>query len=564
MNKKGNIVVLLLLLLFQYQQRQQQADRQHQSVVDTAAVNAFVIISPRPLRKNRREAQVTTNRKTTIPAAIGTAATSRTAAASTGNEENEKVSRSAKEEEGGDCDDNILFHELIRAVCGGDETYKNNTTSIKIHLKVFPGGIRGVAASCRISSGEEIVRIPISSCFRPPIVTEAIHDDDNTISERSSLAAALARTLRTETNNNIVSLYKKMLPTAEELRSSLPVRWSLQEMEEIDPLLSRCRRFHKELEMDRIQREKDVTDVMQLLEAKKNELNNNEVGNGGGCSFSREDAHRALDIVETRACRIELPNWYGGSSDGTYSIPIICPVFDFGNHGASNKGSNAYYCIERIPAADRANTHIVESQEGKTSKMTEYYFVVRASRNLQAGEEILYNYGSAATAPSWKCLLNYGFVALDIDDFPDDNDTAEICVDGNYFEVSPVRVPLELVSLLIHKSNNEREASAIKIEGDDGGEDDLPSLTPDIAMCIADLVSLEAQVLSSLLVQEKDDSSNCSVASRLISNLHRAQRNVLLTLASNIMKHGNEQNLWRTWRGNALELHGEEIVFRIQ
>merc|ERR1719232_452662 len=138
--------------------------------------------------------------------------------------------------------------------------------------------------------------------------------------------------------------------------------------------------------------------------------------------------HRALDLVQTRSCRVERLD---GMSP---PIRVLAPIFDFINHGGKSK-SNAYFelkSIENVP-----------------------HFVVRATTNIPSKEEILIDYGDS-TRPAWKCLSSYGFVPQQEED-----SIAEVFMDGVRYEVGPYTIPVDMVESAIAAMEAENYISNI-------------------------------------------------------------------------------------------------------
>ena len=84
--------------------------------------------------------------------------------------------------------------------------------------------------------------------------------------------------------------------------------------------------------------------------------------------------------------------------------------------------------------------------------------MVQALRDMDAHEELLLDYGSASTRPAYQCLCSYGFVPdyghSNGDDDScagwqlDEEETAEVYVDGRRYEVGPTSIPETMVAAL--------------------------------------------------------------------------------------------------------------------
>lgn len=164
-------------------------------------------------------------------------------------------------------------------------------------------------------------------------------------------------------------------------------------------------------------------------------------------------------------------------------LRILAPIFDFINHGpgsaeGSTGGANAAFGID--------NERIFDMHDAS--------LVVRASRDLAAGEEVRINYGDAAR-PAWRCLTSYGFVP-EYDDAEAGSggeggdsaeNVAELWMHGRRFEVEPHSVPVELVEVatvqaMLDSQDNDGRKENEEVEGDGDGGD---MLTPSVARAIA-------------------------------------------------------------------------------
>ena len=240
---------------------------------------------------------------------------------------------------------NKRFDDLLAETCG-QTSHKN------VRLKSF-GGIRGVAACSPLKRGSDIVRIPISKCWRGDYDSR----EDDTI---TSLCESVIQNIGKE------GLYQALLPVSEEFRACLPVYWPPSLIKEVELEFSG---FTEELAS--LIGERDYT--TRTLKKK---------------GYTRDDVLLSLDLVQTRTCRVALEK---GSA--TKVVPIMAPVFDMFNHATSSV--NSYYLTEESDDDD--------------------YLVIRACADIDPGQQIFLNYGSS-TRPSWRCLLHYGFVPNEISD----------------------------------------------------------------------------------------------------------------------------------------------------
>uniref|UniRef100_A0A7S4J730 SET domain-containing protein n=1 Tax=Odontella aurita TaxID=265563 RepID=A0A7S4J730_9STRA len=234
----------------------------------------------------------------------------------------------------------------------------------------------------------------------------------------------------------------------------------------------------------RAQREEDIRAVAEITQ------------DYGSIGFTEDAVDFALDLVRTRAIRVRVPSDTGEGRE----VLTLSPIFDLLNHGGEE--SNAYYNVEG----------------GE--------LVVRSSRPIAAGEEILIDYGSEASL-QWQCLLNYGFVSK--------GNRAELIVGegdkAQTFLVESNRIPRGLVSSLSSSTGNP----------------DSVQFTPELAEKVADLASATVANLDKL----DFELSYGTVASSLLRDLRESQRRVLMALKDNILRHKGE--VWQGWRSNELQ-----------
>ena len=234
-----------------------------------------------------------------------------------------------------------LFENLLHEICG--QTVNDQT----VKLESF-GGIRGIAACLPLKRGSDIVRIPISKCWRA---------NDDIICEDDTIAGLCETVIR---NLHVDGPYQRLLPDSEEFSTFLPIHWPHTSIDDLELV---CSGFGKELASLRQERD----DTSRIL-----------IDNG----HAQDDIILSLDLVQTRTCRVAL-----GEKSSAKSTEIMAPVFDMFNH--ATVGVNSYYLIENTYGED--------------------FLVIRACDDIDAGQEIFLDYGSS-TRPSWRCLLHYGFV----------------------------------------------------------------------------------------------------------------------------------------------------------
>ncbi len=210
--------------------------------------------------------------------------------------------------------------------------------------------------------------------------------------------------------------------------------------------------------------------------------------------------------------------------------------------------------------------------------------VVRATRDIATGEEVLIDYGDSAR-PQWRCLASYGFVPSDdgggaeaevddaasdegddgdvdvvnssVDDRDDnevivaveDGDVAELWMNGRRFEVDSMSVPFELVEVAAAQalldddySIDERDLVDL-VDGDEEAEvgptgGDADALSPSVARAIAKRATETAFNLilepDAACSEEDWDDPEFVRAMSLAAALRWSQHRVLLTFAENL------------------------------
>jgi hypothetical protein len=259
--------------------------------------------------------------------------------------------------------------------------------------------------------------------------------------------------------------------------------------------------------------------------------------------WRRRLCENALDVVQTRSCRVVLKKnkddavqWdqINGMKHSRIPLRLLAPVFDLINHGGPT-GANAEFRLETT-----------DTEAGTKEER----LVVRATRDLNANEQILIDYGGAAR-PAWKCLASYGFVPpfeQSKDDNNGDNDdpydneeehVAEVFIGGVRYEVGPTTIPQDMVA------NANANANASIDNETQAADDNVDTLTPDVAIGLARRMSNLAYQLLHYGVaetqepskQDDDDSSNNEssllspeeiVSSKLALSLRLNQHNILM------------------------------------
>lgn len=425
-----------------------------------------------------------------------------------------------------DPKNNVKNCQKFQKLCKSIGTSADNGGDL-LKLTAEKGNDRGVRITQRIDAGSEILRIPLSKCLRddrPPewldraTSSVMVEDDYETHVDKWStrLAASLIDLDMNppldkveEEEEDFVALWKSLLPDPSTLRASLPVHWS-------DEALASTQCAALELASDaaffaRAEAVNALLDGIAISCEEVDVKNDSEIG--------ELEVQQALDLVQTRSCRVRRHNGVGPA------LRLLAPVFDFINHGSALH-SNAVFDLED-DGLDM--NYVISADVSKLEK--EPALVVRASRDIDAGEEILIDYGDSAR-PEWKCLSSYGFVpkscAILVDDFDDeveDCSSAEIYMDGKRYEIGPSIVPTDLV---LDVADTLRVKTGMKID-----EEDSNPLTADVALSIAKRVS---DVAGDLLDFEPEEGRSPAEqqAFQVASQLRRSQHDILISCAAGL------------------------------
>lgn len=396
-------------------------------------------------------------------------------------------------------------------------------------------GLRGMYLNHSVESGEIILKIPLGSCLTDDRSPSWLHEDVKNDPYRwaTRLAASWADLHlknkppaaadadgRDATNDDAHKLWSSLLPDPQHLSASLPVHWP-------ETTVVNARSTALELAVDSafFARAEAVADLVRgFQQSPYADIFSNDKSKDVSVSMN-ELAHHALDLVQTRSCRLEDEN----GADDQSCRRVLAPVFDFINHGSRNvDGANAYFSLE------------------------EECLVVRSMKDVSRDEEVTIDYGDSAR-PAWKCLLSYGFVSeykRTTSGAEDGENLAEVYMKGVRYEVADDSIPPDMVA----------DASPQQwVEDNDDDdvlqtiEDDMTPpiivLTPDIALRIAERIADAAYYLLLEPEQILDDGDSNTVpptafeviSTQLAAKLRWSQHRILLTCAAGLTQFAKEQ-----------------------
>ena len=415
--------------------------------------------------------------------------------------------------------DRMLFEKVTNDIHSSQHNNDSSNTSsitrsdINVNLNYF--GVdddkrRGLGASKSMVAGEEILKIPISSCILP-IDTDDDDDGDgytyaNEEDEEVLLAVSFIHSLKNKKNYNN---WRLMLPSTKEFQSCLPIYWS---DDKINMLLSYTGYDHgllnQTVSLLRIRRVKNIKSIIDIT------------------NCSTEEASYALDIIQTRSCRVsEDIDDYDDDDDD--SIQILTPIFDLLNHDNDPNKVNAYYNL--------GSTYT----DG-------YTFIVRALRTIRKDEEIIINYGSSTNQP-WQCLLHYGFVPSTTAIL--NHYTATIAHEKKFFYVTPNSIPYSLLYTL--QTQEKISSSSTKNK-----QEYKLIFTSEFALQIATMCYNRTKLLHNDLCNMKTNNNNNSATSlSLIKDMCQIQHTILDALCLNIQKHINTS--WKYWNFDIVRYNNE-------
>ena len=303
--------------------------------------------------------------------------------------------------------DDVTFQKLYDILCAKSTIAKNT-----VRLDRSSDGIRGVFINRKVSSGDTILRIPLSACIRddqPPVWMRS-EDMDPDISWATRSAAGLIDAqlaANTDGSSEAFKLWLSLMPTASYLRASLPIHWS-----ETILNMASCTALELAVDSSFFSRAQAVQDLVDGLDHHKESQSMSP-------EAKQTMAENALDLVQTRTCRVVFSN--------DQPVRLLAPMFDMINHHPTLV--NAEFILEE------------DSGEVKES-----FLVVRALCEIDANEQLYIDYGESAR-PDWKCLVSYGFIPAFEPGTPigDGDHMAEVYVEGQRYTVGPDTVSEALV-----------------------------------------------------------------------------------------------------------------------
>lgn len=399
-------------------------------------------------------------------------------------------------------------------------------------------GVRGLYLNHPIKSGEVVLKIPLDSCLTdnqsPSWLHDSVKNDPNGWATR--LAASWVdlhlKNKQTEMDIRINdrdkghALWSSLLPDPQYLRASLPVHWP-------EKTVVNAKSTALELAVDNafFARAVAVDDLVRDIQRSPHaELFSKDKQDN--MMTVEELAHHALDIVQTRSCRLE------GSNGAEHSDCLrgIAPIFDFINHGSkSSDSANACFLVEEEPS----------SQDESNNK----YLVVRSVKDISQDEEVTIDYGTSAR-PAWKCVLSYGFVPeykRSTQATEDGENLAEVYMKGVRYEVADDSIPMDMVADATPKQwieEDDNDLHSILNEEDMIHPPEI-LLTPDIASRIAERIADAAYYLLLEPEQILDDLDTAPtpfdiISSQMAAKLRWSQHRILLTCAAGLTQFAKD------------------------
>lgn len=405
-------------------------------------------------------------------------------------------------------------------------------------------GERGIVAKKNIEKDGCILKIPLSSCIRddqPPswFEEQKIDDDFNPNHfNPSEWAVRLAASLidldlslsDSKDTPKVLEgrkMWLKMMPDPKLLSASLPIHWK-------EDILASAKCTALEIANDSayFARYEAVASLECALKASTSfdAMNEKDLDLNKLCN-------NALDLVQTRSCRVER-------IDGVQLSPplrVIAPIFDFINHGSSHYNgegsSNAYFGLE--------------------GEDDEKSLVVRARRQISENDQIYIDYGKSAR-PTWRCLQSYGFIPNyktqgQEDELFEGSDecVAEVFYNGGRYEVSTHTIPTDLVEAAYAAYlEEEKGAEAFGTSESESDENEPGNIfPPEVALRLAKRISDAA---FDLVIEHPESDSNKNdevtsfdegtIASELAKALRWSQHKVLLACAVGLRDYAAQES----------------------
>jgi len=388
-------------------------------------------------------------------------------------------------------------------------------------------GLRGVFVNQRVEENQEVLRIPLMHCFRddrPPqwLLDQELGEQEKSDSHSNShadqwstrLAASLLDVqLRPCNQNEIQKLWLSLLPDPIHLRASLPVHWSDEALASTN-----CAALQLASDASFFARADAVNRILPLLKHQHADsdtaTSHLDIEEEEEIVLGELEIQRALDIVQTRSCRVKQIHGYGPA------LRLLAPVFDCINHGGTM--ANAQFTLEENPGDPPA-------------------LVVFATQQIEVGQELTINYGESAK-PEWKCLSSYGFLPTPQELFnaetDEDDSSAEIYINGKRYEINASVIPTDLVYDVADLLRLERQQDSQHLP-QDGAEDEDENypLTAEVALHIAARVNDVACQLNENQESLEGRSPSERYALDVASQLRSRQYDTLVATAAGLREY---------------------------
>jgi hypothetical protein len=426
--------------------------------------------------------------------------------------------------------------------------------------------VRGVYLNHAVAAGNIILSVPLQNCLRddePPSwfqQQDTTTEDDSMYHPSDDWATRLAASLLDqqqqqqlarsgnkeaiiETEHKGMSLWLSLLPDADFLRASLPVHWSEETLQD-----ARCPALDLAVDSAYFARAEALADLEAAYDDIQAATNEDNDSSDTDRKEWRRLCENALDVVQTRSCRVVY------EKDGAQCGPplrLLAPVFDLINHGGKAL-TNAEFQLEE------EEEQALKDNDGATGRAR---LVVRATRALDADEQVLIDYGGSAR-PAWTCLASYGFVpppfqqgGNDEKDDDDDEHVAEVVIGGIRYEVTPSSIPEGMVASVAASTDGKPGSDLTEIDMDGAPAVAGDDLTPDIAIGLARRMSDFAATLDVVETEEPseqdDDSKNelsllspeQILSSKLASSLRLNQHRILIACSTGLREWAGGGNL---------------------